>query len=140
MARRKSPSVLFALNAALREAKPSTLDSANVALAKLYAAELDNAAVISRSVAKALEKLRKTEIDPELHYELSQLAARIEEVHVAGLLGPKLLAALEQLHLTPKARAGVMQGGGAPPSASKSELDELRSRRQNRTTTVDPAT
>ena len=110
-----------------------------MALAKRYALELDDAAVVSKTVHKALEKLRKLDDGEDLFFELSALAVRIEEAHVAGLIGPKLLAALEQLQLTPKARTGVLQGGG-PNVGSKSKLDELRERRENRATSVDTPT
>jgi len=139
MARRRTPSILNALNSALRAAPAADQDAATVALAKRYALELDDAAVVSRAVLKALEKLRKLDgMDPELHYELTALASRIEEAHVAALVGPKLLATFEQLQLTPKARAGVLQGGGVH-AGGKSKLDELRARRANRAETVDPS-
>ena len=44
--------------------------------------------------------------------------------------GPKLLAALVELKLTPKARSAVMAGGGAPgvPDPARSALGILRQR------------
>lgn len=45
-------------------------------------------------------------------------------------LGPKLLAALESLLLTPRARAAVVKG--APDEPRTSPLDELRQRRRKR--------
>lgn len=44
-------------------------------------------------------------------------------------LGPKLLAALESLGLTPKARATATKGG---PGAAANPLDQLRARREER--------
>lgn len=46
-------------------------------------------------------------------------------------MGPKLLACLVQLQLTPAARATALKGGGgqAPPAAPADPLDELRARR-----------
>lgn len=44
-------------------------------------------------------------------------------------LGPKLLAALVQLRMTPQSRAAAV-GGEAPPGAKADPLDEIRQRRQ----------
>jgi hypothetical protein len=130
--------VLTALHTALRARTPADADAATVALAKRYALELDDSATISRSLAKTLRKIARAGLDAELYDELLALTVRIEEVHVAAVVGPKLLAALEQLQLTPKARSGVLQGGGAPDADSgKSALDELRDRRKNRAAAVD---
>lgn len=135
---RRTPSVLNALNKALRADRPADKDAAAVALAKRYALEIDDAAVIARTLAKTLRKVEQ-EVEPELYEELLALASRIEETHVAALVGPKLLAALEQLQLTPRARTGVLQGGGAQDATpGKSALDDLRARRANRATGVDP--
>jgi hypothetical protein len=130
--------VLTALHTALRSRTPADADAATVALAKRYALELDDSATISRSLAKTLRKVARAGLDDELYDELLALTVRIEEVHVAAVVGPKLLAALEQLQLTPKARSGVLQGGGVPDADSgKSALDELRDRRKNRAEALD---
>jgi hypothetical protein len=130
--------VLTALHTALRARTPADADAATVALAKRYALELDDSATISRSLAKTLRKVARAGLDDELYDELLALTVRIEEVHVAAVVGPKLLAALEQLQLTPKARSGVLQGGGTPDADSgKSALDELRDRRKDRAAAVD---
>lgn len=141
MTRRRTPSVLTALNAALRAQPADSADAATVALAKRYALELDDAAVISQALARTLRKLAKVKEADELYDEVFKLAARIEEVHVAATIGPKLLSALEQLNLTPKARSAVVAppAGGGGASAGPSALDQLRARRANRTTVVDPA-
>jgi hypothetical protein len=65
-----------------------------------------------------------------------------DEVKVAGDLGPKLLAALAALGLTPAARQEAVKGG---PSGTehRSPLDELRARRaarQHNAKAVDTAT
>lgn len=133
--------MLTALHTALRARTPADADAATVALAKRYALELDDSATISRSLAKTLRKVARAGLDDELYDELLALTVRIEEVHVAAVVGPKLLAALEQLQLTPKARSGVLQGGGTPDADSgKSALDELRDRRAGRAAALDPAT
>lgn len=138
-ARRRTPAVLTALHTALRARPPAAADAATVALAKRYALELDDSATISLSLAKTLRKVARV-VDTEIYDELLALTVRIEEVHVAAVVGPKLLTALEQLQLTPKARTGVLQGGGTPDADSgKSALDELRDRRKNRAAAVDPS-
>ena len=132
--------MLTALNTALRAQPPTNTDAATVALAKRYALELDDSAVIAAALAKTLRKaqfLLGETGNSDVADELLKLATRIEEVHVAALVGPKLLAALAELQMTPKARAGVIQGGGVA-NAGKSALDELRERRANRAKTVDP--
>lgn len=128
--------MLTALNAALRAQPPAATDAATVALAKRYALELDDSAVISTALAKTLRKLAKVEGTVELYDEILKLATRIEEVHVAALVGPKLLAALSELRMTPNSRAGVIQGGGVA-NAGKSAIDELRDRRASRAKAVD---
>lgn len=133
MTRRRTPSVLTALDAALTAAPAADQDAATVALAKRYALELDDAAVISTRMTKALRKLDQADdVDDELFQQFEALAARIEEAHVAALIGPKLLAALEQLNMTPASRKAVV--GGAAPPAGKATLDELRERRESRGT------
>lgn len=136
MARRRTPSILTALNSALREPTPDKRDAPTVALAKRYASELDDAAVVGRAMHRALRKLSKIEeVDVELFEQIEALAYRIEEVTVAATIGPKLLAALTELQLTPAARKGVIQGGG--PSVGGTKLDELRKRREGRAASVD---
>lgn len=140
-ARRRTPAVLTALHTALRAKPPADADAATVALAKRYALELDDAALISKGTTKMLRKLEAAEVDPALLDELLVLATRIEEAYVAALIGPKLLAALESLQLSPKARTGVLQGA-APTDATpaRSALDELRERRENRVAGADLVT
>jgi len=103
-------SVLSALLAALEATDPAADDEAAVALAKSYAAELDAGGC-------------------------PQCGGRFERLEK---IGPKLLAALEQLRMTPKARTAVMRGGTSDGTTGPSALDELRRRRENRTTAVDP--
>lgn len=44
-------------------------------------------------------------------------------------LGPALLASLESLQMSPRARAIARKGGSQPNGAGKGKLDELRARR-----------
>lgn len=46
-------------------------------------------------------------------------------------LGPRLLAALDALGLTPKARTAITKGGAGAPATNP--LDQLRARREHRT-------
>jgi hypothetical protein len=62
---------------------------------------------------------------------LAKVRDALAQHSVASDLGPKLLAALEALQLTPRARAAAMKGGAAGEPA-KSPLDELRARRARR--------
>ena len=139
MATRRTPSVLTALHTALRARTPSDADAATVALAKRYALELDDAATISRDVAKVLREILQSGQD-DLYDKLVVLAIRIEEVNVAATIGPKLLAALDQLQLTPKARSGVVQAGKTTSAdPGRSALDELRGRRASRAAADKPS-
>lgn len=101
------------------------VDAGAVRLAVRYAHDLDEAAVISASLTKALRELE--ELSPTLHDKFLTLAVRIEETTVLGNLGPKLLAALEQLAATPAARAKLRGGGGT--GGGSSWLDNMRNAR-----------
>jgi hypothetical protein len=60
-------------------------------------------------------------------------ARQIDEDGDLTKLGPALLAALEALHLSPRARAAAQKGlksGAGKPAAGK--LDELRRRRERK--------
>lgn len=98
---RKTASVLTALYAALRATETSGADGAAVALAKQYAAEIDDGGC-------------------------GECGSRFERMEK---LGPKLLAALEALSMTPRSRAALVKGG---PDVGASPLDELRQRRAAR--------
>lgn len=56
-------------------------------------------------------------------------------------LGPKLLATLDSLLLTPRARAAALRKGAPDDPNARSPLDELRARRarRDRAETVDSA-
>ena len=96
-------------------------------LALTYAREIDGAELVHVSLAKVLREVY--EVDVDLHDRLVGQLARVERVHVVGLLGPKLLAALEALELSPRARAAIVRGGRGH---STSPLDQLRARRAAR--------
>jgi hypothetical protein len=73
--------------------------------------------------------------------ELARHYARlIDEGDPVELLGPKLLAALDALVLTPKARANITKGLSHEP-AKADPVDEIRARRaarQHHAATLDP--
>lgn len=56
-------------------------------------------------------------------------------------IGPPLLAALEALQMSPRARAIARKGGAQPNGAGTGKLDELRARRARKdgTASVDAA-
>lgn len=85
------------------------------------------------------------ELRPEDQGAAALAVKYAEAVDAGGELdkvGPLLLAVLESLLMTPRARAAAVKGGtGAQPA--RSPLDELRARRDARErdpATVDPAT
>lgn len=138
-----------ALDEALQGLQLQPEDGATVALARRYATDLDESAVVAAALAKALRQLRR-EVDDELYDRFAALATRIEDTTVLGLLGPKLLAALTELGMTPRARAAVAGKGGAPNGADSAAhgddckcLPCMRRRRTNPrrdgASAVDPA-
>lgn len=100
----RPPSITRALTAALKAAGQDPTDGAAVALARRYAAHLDRA----EQLAEELAGLRAE--DDDQAKVLAALRARVDALTVAGDLGPKLLAALTALKLTPAARSAVVAG------------------------------
>jgi hypothetical protein len=108
--------VAAALEESLAALPPRPADAATVALARRYAADIDNAEVVSLEATRVLERLDGG-IDPVLFERLRGVVARIERTATLALLGPKYVAALEQLGLSPKGRAdGKGVTGGTPPA------------------------
>lgn len=91
-------------------------DVAVAALAVEYAVTIDNAAELAR-VAEALP------FDPDTAAQVARLKTRVEAHAVMADVGPKLLAALDALGATPKARAAA---GKPAPGGAKSKLATLR--------------
>jgi hypothetical protein len=87
-------------------------DRAAEALARRYARDIDDAQVISTQAAKVLRELSR-HVDVDLYEKVSSLFDRIESTAVLGQLGPKLLAVLAELGMTPRARADTTRKGGA---------------------------
>lgn len=99
---------------------------------------------MEQSVRDALTARPAAERDPRdtATAQLALTYARDIDTGAADLakVGPPLLAALEALRLSPRARTGGKGVTGDTPAAG--QLDELRSRRarKSRTSTVDTAT
>lgn len=121
--------LVSAVRKAVRSLDLSDPDKAAVELALAYAHHIDDAELVTVSITKALREL--AEVDMELHDKFLSLATRIEQTTVLTALGPKLLAALESLGASPRARAALVKGGTRGGSTA-SPLDELRRKRAAR--------
>ncbi len=118
-----------ALLAALRAAKSDPRDEATVALAKRLASLIDEATPLSTYTESLehLERLVRSEGDADQKRAFRRVRDALGQHSVASDLGPKYLAALSALGLTPAAR-GVK--AGAPVAKAPTKLDELRDRRR----------
>lgn len=124
-----------AVGSALRAANVDRQDAATEALARRYAALIDDAQPAAKYV-KHLDALRRALVVLELedrtevldHFD--KIAEALSAHSVASDLGPKLLAALTALGMTPASRRAVMGGQNAAPT--RTGVDELRARRANR--------
>lgn len=85
-------------------------DAGLARLALQYARTIDQAAAIAAQAAKI-------PFDPDTEEELKKLRNRVSAQVTMSDLGPKLLAALDALGATPKARAANAKPGAAPTSA-----------------------
>jgi hypothetical protein len=120
------------------------------ALALVYAEQIDESTHVSLGLGAALDQLRLAaqladesstadKIDDTNMRAYRKVAAALSAVTVTGDLGPKLLAALDALLLTPKARAAAGQAlasatpAAGPLGALRAEEDELGKRRALRT-------
>ena len=120
----RSPSLSRSVASALGDAQFLTRDGAAVALVKRYAALIEDA----EAVALELDGL-KAEDEPAAA-TLGRLRAKVEAQAVASDLGPKLLAALTSLGMTPQARAATTKGG--TPGVSNPAGDALARLRSSR--------
>ncbi|SDU42483.1 terminase small subunit [Jiangella alkaliphila] len=115
-----------AIDETIAKLEPDDVDAGVVQLARRYAALVDDA----REAAALADDLADR-IDPEdftTGQMVARLGAKVQAQTVLAELGPKLLAALEQLGATPAARA-KLRGGGAPV-AGPNRLAALRQARQ----------
>ncbi|MCF7548911.1 hypothetical protein [Pseudonocardia sp. WMMC193] len=92
-------------------------DQALAAVAVRYGETIDRAAAIAAQAARI-------PYDPDTAEEVKKLASRVSGQVTMADLGPKLLAALDALGATPKARAAV---GQTPAPSGPSKLSQLRS-------------
>jgi hypothetical protein len=119
--------IVSAVTAALEDAPLLPRDVVAVALAKRYAALLDDAERLAEMAG-----LIEPETDTQAR-KLASLEIAVDAQSIASDLGPKLLAVLSSLGMTPAGRG--VKGGGAQGGATPvtSRLDELRNRRERRT-------
>lgn len=85
-------------------------DRAVAKVAERYAREIDQA---DAAAAQAEKVLRAIGDDPDLHELVSALKAKLSARVAVSDLGPKLVAALNELGASPKARAAVGKGGAS---------------------------
>lgn len=118
------------------------------ALALVYAERIDEATHAPLGLAAALDTLRDAAqladeqnmtdgINATHMHAWRKVAAAVSAVTVAGDLGPKLLAALDALLLTPKAQAAIRDKlptahPTSPIEALRNEEDEFTRRRRER--------
>lgn len=100
----------------LGELKLQPEDVAAAELVVQYAETMDRAAELAEAAAAI-------PYDPDTAVMVARLKARVDAHQVMVDLGPKLLAALESLGATPRAR---MIAGKPAPAAGKSKLTALR--------------
>jgi hypothetical protein len=117
---------------AIREARShlSTRDAGAVALARRYAHLIDEAA-LAANYGEPLRVLGMAVHTKDERQALQRITDALAAHSVASDLGPKLLAALTALGLTPAARqAKGGDSGGAGPGTGK--LGDLRAAAQRR--------
>lgn len=105
--KRLSPSLTAAVTTALRDSEHLPRDGAAVALARRYAALIERA----EAIAGALDDLEF--VDDDQARILAGLRAKVDAQAVAADLGPKLLAVLDKLGMTPGSRTGTTTGKAA---------------------------
>ena len=134
-----------ALLISLQDVQLSPRDRSTAELAKRYARLIDDAAPAAKyrthltAMGRALAMLAAREplaaSEAAEHFE--KIADALSAHSVASDLGPKLLAALVQLGMTPAARSAVTKGGDpVVPATGKqpeSEFERLRRERRERT-------
>lgn len=111
--------MLPAVEAALAELDLAPEDVGVARLAEGYARTIDQAAAIAAAA-------QRIPFDPDTADEVKRLAARVSAHATMADLGPKLLAALESLGGSPKARAAAGKSAGKPAAPRSSALAALR--------------
>lgn len=113
---------------ALQAVKIEPKDAATAELARHYAGLIDNAAPAAK-YAEALGWLDGIETNIRTEKLRLIIVTALSEHSSASDFGPKLLATLTALGMTPAAAGGVVQPVSAGPA---SPLDELRKARERR--------
>ena len=107
----------------LQDLDESVVDAGARRLAERYAAAIDEAHLIAADLESVLAS---DDADDDVRKRVAALSAKVEAQTVLDTLGPKLLAALDSLGATPKARARDGKGGAA---RGDSKLAALRNNR-----------
>jgi hypothetical protein len=115
-----------AVAASLRATPPQKQDAGVVALAKTYAALLDDAGALHAAAIVVVEEWDRE--DPIGRANVQKLADALAARNAVNDLGPKLLAALAALNMTPAARGREVKGVPARDPVAD-ELAALRGRR-----------
>lgn len=127
------------LDAALAGLPPLPRDGGTVALAREYARLIDNAAPAGRyeEALAWLADAKPDDRDSDKHIRTIRNA--LAQHSVASDLGPKLLAALEALQMSPRARAMAHRGEVKDVPSTGNPLDQLAAARarKSRTEAVD---
>lgn len=122
--------MLEQLNQALSAVKVEPKDEAAAALARHYASLIDNSAPAAKyDKAIAWLVLGASQEDDNADTYTRVITIALSEHSSASDFGPKLLAALTALGMTPAAAGVAVPQPGAVP---RSPLDELRKRRQDK--------
>lgn len=136
-ASRRADDLVAAVEETLAAIPDRPEDAGARALARRYAAQIDAARAIA-------VELQAVPVDDDADARLvERLAKRVDAGAVLADLGPRLLAVLDALGATPRARAAAAPsaGGGASPDNRTNPLDGLRARsaRLRDAATVDAA-
>lgn len=116
------------VEAALDDGPGLNRDRAAAALALTYASLIDNAAPDAKYAA-ALAWLGTVRVEDAAQERQRVIIETALSAHtVASDLGPKLLAALDALGLTPRARKAVTPGAQQPSTNPVNELAAARAR------------
>jgi len=88
---------------------------------------------LTTSLIESIDAIEVTDRDEALVHLAITYARMIDSLpESVARVGPQLLACLEALLMTPRARAAVMKGANDDQRQQLSPLDELRERRRSR--------
>jgi hypothetical protein len=122
----------YSVRQAVRAGGADKRDQATAALAISYAQLIDNATA-SAKYARAVRWLERLDVPEEQEHLREIIVVALAAHSVASDFGPKLLAALEALILSPRARAAAKKAvNDAKPAGS--QIDQIAERRARRRT------